>query len=293
MKKSKILSFVIVLGLLLLASCQGISKRDLAQHFNSRPAAVTMPYNSPRYIPGSVPEGLPFEFEVMASGELLGTVEDSGGKSGTILLVVDQNAGEILRYYSEQLGGAELANTSDSRDYRVFFPPDGSGATFCGEQGTAVLLEIFDGDNEMKDVRLHYTVDREVVGRTTCGEPLFAIEDFPFPRLAAPPNSTFVKGGGGGGGGGGGSETFLGPMGYLVEVIINSEDSLENVNNHYVALLKEEGWTLLDQNATGNAFESSWDFGFFETRSWLARLTTAVVGDTGDQYAVRLQAVSP
>ncbi len=290
MKKPTIYTLSLLISIFLLSGCTRFSERELAGHLNSRPTAVTMPYDNPRYLLHSVPDQLPFSFVASAGGELLGTVEDSGHESGTILLKTDQSVSDILAYYTNLLAGAALTNASESRSYQVFFPPDESGATFCGDQGVAVFLEIFELGDGLKDVRLHYTIDNEVIGKTTCGEPILDIEDFPFPYLEAPPNSVVV--GSAGGGGGGGSGTRKGPMGYSVEVEINSDDSLEAVYNHYIDLLSAEGWILLDQSSTGNSFESNWDFGFYETRSWLARLI-ASAGDAPNQYIIKLHAISP
>lgn len=290
MNKPTFYTLSLLISIFLLTGCNRLAERDLAQHLNSRPPAVTMPYDDPQYLLRSVPDQLPFSFIASTDGELLGTVEDSGHKSGTILLKTDQSASDILAYYTNLLAGAALTNTSESRSYQVFFPPDVSGATFCGDQGVAVFLDIFESGDGFKDVRLHYTIDNEVIEHTTCGQPILDIEDFPFPYLEAPPNSVVV--GGGGGGGGGRSGTRKGPMGYAVEVEINSDDSLEAVYNHYIDLLAAEGWILLDQSSTENAFESNWDFGFYESRSWLARLI-ASAGDAPNQYIIKLQAISP
>lgn len=291
MKKLIITTLPLLLSLLLLSGCSGLSERELAVHFNSRPPAATMPYDQPRYLPNAVPDQLPFSFRAYPNGDLLGTVEAGGQESGTILQKVNQSASEILEYYTQLLTEAAFTNTSESHSYQVFFPPEESGATFCGDQGAAVILEMFDFEDGSKDVRLHYSTDDAAIKRTTCGQPVLAIEDFPFPHLAAPPNAS-VMGGGGGGGGGGGAGTRPGPMGYMVSIEINSGDSLEFVNNHYVDLLTAEGWILLSQSSSEASIESNWDFGFYETRSWLARLITSV-GDAPNQYLIRLLAISP
>lgn len=290
MKKSIFGTIQILISILLLSSCAGLSERELALHLNSRPPAVTMPYDNPRYILNSVPAQLPFSFKAPANGNLLGTVESIGHESGTILLGVDRSAGDILEYYTNLLADAAFSNTSESRSYQVFFQPEGSGATFCSEQGVAVFLEIFESEDGFKDVRLHYTTDDEVIERSTCSQQLLAIEDFPFPYLAAPPNSSVVEGRGGGGGSG--TETRKGPMGYSVETVINSDDSLELVYSHYVDLLAAQGWNMLNQSSSEYSLESNWDFGFYETRSWLARLVVSV-GDTPNQYIIELRAISP
>jgi len=249
-----------------------------------------MPYDNPQYILHSAPDQLPFSFRIFPNGDLLGTVVANGQESGTILLKVDQSASNILEYYTNLLTEAAFAETSESYSYQVFFPPEESGATFCSEQGIAVFLEIFELEDGLKDVRLHYTFDDQVIEHTTCGQPILEIEDFPFPHLTAPPDSVVL--GGGRGGGGGGMSTRQGPMGYIAEIVINSDSSLELVYDHYEDLLVAEGWVLLHQNSTGDYFESNWDFGFYETRSWLARLT-ASVGETPDQYTITLRAISP
>jgi len=290
MKKSIIRALLLIISILLLSSCNDRSKHELALKFDSRPAVVTMPYHNPRYFLHSVPDQLPFSFSAPPNGDLLGTVEADGHESGTILVKVDQSTSDILEYYTDLLTGAGYSNTSESYNYHVFFPPEENGATFCSEHGVAIILEIFDSDDGLKDVRLHYTNDKDVIKRTTCSQPILAIEDFPFPYLAAPPNSIVV--GGGGGGGGSGTETRRGPMGYSAKIVINSDDSLESVYNHYVNMIATEGWILLSQSSTENSFESSWDFGFYEIRSWLAHLI-ASAGDAPNQYVIELRAISP
>lgn len=267
-----------------------LSERELTTYFNSRPPAITMPYDNPRYILNSVPDQLPFSFEISSQGDLLGTVEDGGHASGTILLQINQNSSKILQYVTFLLAGAAFSNTRESHSYQVFFPPDENGATFCREQDVAIILEIFNLENELKDVRLHYTSDSDVIERTTCGQPILAIEDFPFPHLAAPPNSLDL--GGGGGGGGGGNDVRKGPMGYIASINISTDDSLESIFTHYADLLAAEEWKLLNQSSTGNSIESNWDFGFYETRSWLGRLV-ASVGDAPNHYIIELYAISP
>jgi len=287
----KIMTYTLLLiSILLLSSCTGLSKHELAQHFSSQPPTVTMPYNNPQYILHSVPDQLPFSFSVLPNGNLLGTVVATGQKSGTILLEVDQSASDILEYYTTLLTDATFSNTSEGHSYQVFFPPEESGATFCGEQGIAVFLEIFELEDGLKDVRLHYTSDDQVVEHTTCGQPILDIQNFPFPHLAAPHNSLVLEGGGGGGGSG--KDTRQGPMGYLAEIVIVSDNSLESVYNHYKDLLVAQGWILLNQDSIDDSFESNWDFGFYETRSWLARLTVSV-GEAPNQYVIKLRAISP
>lgn len=290
MKKPIIYSLSLLISILLLSSCNGLSEREFVTLFNSRPTAVTMPYDNPRYILHSVPGELPFSFDVPADVDLLGTVEADGHESGTILLKVDQTKRDILEDFTNSLTDAAFTSTSESHNYQVFFPPEENGATFCGKQGVAVILEIYESDDGSKDVRLHYTVDDKALERTTCGQQILTIEDFPFPHLAAPPNSSVV--GGGGGGGGGGSGTRKGPMGYTAKIVINSEDSLESIYNHYVDLLAAEGWLLLNQSSNGYPLKSDWDFGFYKTRSWLAHLE-ASVGEDSNQYIIELSGISP
>lgn len=290
MKKPIFSTLPLLISILILSSCNGFSEREFVTHFNSRPTAVTMPYDNPRYILHSVPDNLPFSFDVPADVDLLGTVEADGHESGTILLKVDQTQSDILENYTNLLTDAAFTSTSESHNYQVFFPPDENGATFCGEQGVAVILEIFESDDGSKDVRIHYTSDDEVLERTTCGQQILTVEDFPFPHLAAPPNSSVV--GGGGGGGGSGSGTHKGPMSYSAEIVINSEDSLESVYNHYVDLLAAEGWLLLNQSSNEYSLKSDWDFGFYDTRSWLAHLD-ASVGEAPNKYIIKLRAISP
>jgi hypothetical protein len=290
MKKSIISTLPILISIILLSSCSGRSEHELAQLFDSLPPSVTMPYENPQYFVNAVPDQLPFSFIAPPNSDLLGAVEDGGHQSGTVLLKSDQSTNEILDYYTNLLTEAEFSNARESRSYRVFFPPAGDGAAFCGEQGAAVFLEIFENDAGSKDVRLSYTTDTNVIERTTCGQPILAIEDFPFPYLEAPANASVI--GGGGGGGGGGKDTRQGTMGYMAQTVIDSEDSLEIVYQHYADLLAAEGWVLLSQSPAKNSLESSWDFGFYETRSWLARLT-ASPGDTPNQYIISLRAISP
>jgi hypothetical protein len=290
MKKSIIRALLLFTSILLLSSCKDRSKHELSLYFDSRPATVTMPYNNPRYLIHQVPDQLPISFIAPANGELFGTVEADGHESGTILMKVDQSASDILEYYTHLFTGAGYSDASKSYNYQVFFPPEENGATFCSEQGVAIILEIFDSEDGLKDVRLHYTTDKDVIERTTCGQPILAIEDFPFPYLAAPPNSIVV--GGGGGGGGSGTETRRGPLGYSAKIVINSDDSLESVYNHYVDMIAAEGWILLSQSSTEHSLESSWDFGFYEIRSWLAHLITSA-GDAPNEYVIELRAVSP
>jgi hypothetical protein len=116
------------------------------------------------------------------------------------------------------------------------------------------------------------------------------LEDFRFPYLSAPPNASVA----GGGGGGGSKEegTRQGLRGYTVEVVINSTDDLDFVADHYKNLLSVEGWTLLNQSLSEQSYTSDWDFGFYETRSWLARLIVSA-GAAPDQYTIELRAISP
>jgi hypothetical protein len=288
--KTIIHTVLLAISILLLSSCDRFSDDDLTLHFNSHPLPITIFYDEPLYILHSVPEQLPFPFGILPNGKLLGTVLANGQKSGTILLEVDQNASDILEYYTNLLTDVAFSDINESHNYQVFFPPEESGATFCSEQGIAIFLEIFGLENGLKDVRLHYTSDAQVIEHTTCGQPTLDIENFPFPHLTAPPNSSVL--GGGGGGGGSGKDTRQGSMGYLAEITINSDDSLEAVYNHYKDLLVAQGWILLNQNSTDRYFECNWDFGFYETRSWLARLTVSV-GESPNQYIIILRAISP
>jgi hypothetical protein len=288
----------ILLGLLislllgsLLAGCSGSTGRELESTLNSRPAAVTMPYDQPQVLVHAVPEDLPFDFSAYPGGELLGTVAAGNLASGTILQTVDASAEEILDYYRAELTEAAFTDANEGRSYQVFYPPEGSGAVFCSGEDDVVILQIFDRDDGARDVRLHYSTNEAVIARTTCADPILAIENFPFPQLPAPPNAS-VMGGGGGGGGGGGQGSHPGTLGYMVSSVIHSEDSLEAVNQHYVDLLAGEGWTLLGQSAGENSLESNWDFGFYQSRSWLMRLITSV-GDEPNQYTVQLRAISP
>lgn len=291
MKKPKINTLLFLIGLLFLSSCTGLSERELQRIFSSHPPAMTVPYEHPDYIVQSVPNELPFSFAVPPGGQLLGTVEDTGRASGTILLKSDQANSLILEYFTDLLTPSALTDTSQSHDYHVFFPPEGNGATFCGERGVAVILEIFESEEGLKDVRLHYTMDRDMIASTTCGQPVLELEDFPFPRLLAPPNASVL--GGGGGGGGGEEETARrGLMGYSAEVLIASRDNLEFIHNHYKDMLSAEGWILLNENASEYSYSSDWDFGFYRTRSWLARLIVSV-DETSNQYKIELRAISP
>jgi hypothetical protein len=245
-----------------------------------------MPYENARYILGSVPERLPFPFSISENGKLLGTAEDEGHESGTILLIDPQSEGDIVEYYTKLLTDAALIRESERYHYQVFFPAEGGGAAFCDGQDRAVFLEIFDLGDGLKDVRLHYSTDQDVIARTHCGEPVLAVEDFPFPNLAAPPNAFVIGGGGGGGGSRGGRN------GFSAETLITTDDSLESINDHYLKLLAAEGWVLLDQSSTEYSLESSWDFGYHETRSWLARLIVSSA-DAPNQYLIQLRSVSP
>jgi hypothetical protein len=290
MKKSIICTLPFLMCMLLLSSCTALSARELKVVFSSRPPAVTMPYEQPEYILHSVPEELPFFFVLPAGGELLGAVEDTGQARGTILLKSDQSASDILEHFTNLLMDSTFTSTSESHRYQVFFPPEENGATFCSEQGTAVILEIFELEDGLKDVRLHYAMDGEAIKYTACGQPMVELEDFRFPYLSAPPNASVA----GGGGGGGGKEegTRPGLMGYSVEIVINSTDDLDFVADHYKNLLSVEGWTLLNQSLSEHSYTSDWDFGFYETRSWLARLIVSA-GDAPDQYTIELRAISP
>jgi len=290
-KKSIISTLPFLLSMLLLSSCTGLSERELKLVFSRRPPVVTMPYEHPRYILHSVPDELPFSFVVPAGGELLGTVEDTRHASGTILLKSDQSASDILEHFTNVLTVSTLTNTSESHSYQVFFPPADNGATFCSERGVAVILEIFEFEDGLKDVRLHYTMDSEVIDYTACGQAIVEIEDFRFPHLVAPPNASVV-GGGGGGGGGEADETRTGLIGYSVEVVIDSNDDLEFVYSHYRNMLSAEGWILLSQSLSEYSYTSDWDFGFYKTRSWLARLIVSV-GEAPNQYVIELRAISP
>jgi hypothetical protein len=272
--------------MLFLSSCTRLAERDFAQYLDSRPAGPTMPYRNARYLLGSVPDRIPFAFQVSETGELLGTAVDEDHDSGTILLLEDQSAGDILAYYTGVLTDSALIHERERYKYEVFFPPEGGRASFCSLQDRAVFLEIFDLEDGLKDVRLHYTSDPDVIARTHCGLPVLAIEDYPFPYLAAPPNASAVGGGSGGGG------KRAGYSGFSAETVVVTNDSLESVNDHYLKLLAAEGWILLDQSSTETSRESSWDFGYKETRSWLALLIVST-GDAPDQYRIELRSVSP
>ena len=291
MKKSIINPLPFLMSMLLLSSCASLSERELNVIFNSRPPAVTMPYDNPHYVLQSVPDQLPFSFVVPFGGELLGSIEDSGHMSGTILLKIDQNASDIQKNFTALLTDAAFTDSSTRSRYQVFFPPEENGATFCSEEGVAVILEIFEFEDGSKDVRLHYTIDSEVIERTTCGQPIRVVEDFPFPQLSAPSDSSII-GGGAGGGGGEKEEVRKGLMGYSTEIVINSNDSLDFVHAHYRKMLLAEGWKLLNQSLTENSYTSDWDFGFYKTRSWLARLIVSV-GEAPNQYTIELRAISP
>jgi len=290
MKKLIFNPVLLLLSISWLVGCARIPEKELATLINSRPYVFKMPYDNPIYILYSIPEDLPFSFTVPNNGELLGTVEDHEHQSGTILLKIEQPPKDILAYFTNLLAGAALTNINESLRYQVFFPPDENGATFCHEQSIAVILEIFELENGFNDVRLHYTTDDQVIANTTCGQPILDIGDFPFPYLAAPSNSSVT--GGGGGGGGGKTGTIPGAQGYSVEVTINSDDNLKTICDHYADLLASEGWLLLNQSSTENSWESNWDFGYYETRSWLARLTVSA-NEIPNQYTIQLQAVSP
>jgi hypothetical protein len=293
MKKSIILISTLLSINISLSSCTGSPEHELLSHLNSRPPALAMPYQNPKFILNSVPDHLPFTFIASSDGELLGTVEDNDHESGTILQIINQSTSDILEYYTRLLTDSSFANTHDIYSHQVFFPSEGSDATFCREQDSAIFLKIYDLEGGLKDVRLHYTTDKEVIKHTTCDQPILAIEDFPFPYLPAPPNSSSV-GGIRGGGGGGGRQGVLhaSPLGYLSEIEIITDDSLEVVQNHYLDLLVAEGWTLISQSSTSESLESSWDFGYYETRSWLARLTVSI-GDVSNQFYIELRTISP
>jgi hypothetical protein len=293
MKKSMILILTLLSNQLLLSSCAGSPERELLSQLNSRPPALAMPYENPKTILDSVPDPLPFTFIAPSEGELLGTVEDHDRESGTILLMVDQSASDILAYYTNLLTDSSFADTRDSHSHQVFFPSEGSGATFCRDQDSAIVLKINNLEDGLKDVRLHYTTDQEVIQHTTCGQSILALEDFPFPYLPAPPSASNAGDSWGGGGGGGRQGvSHAGPLGYASEMAIITDDSLEGVNNHYVDLLVAEGWILINQSSTSESFESHWDFGYYETRSWLARLTVSI-GDVPSQFHIELRAISP
>ena len=293
MRKSIIFIITFLSSNIFLSGCAVKPEQELLLQLNNRPPALAMPYENPKYILDSVPENLPFIFIVPPKGELLGTVEDNDHESGTILLIVDQNASDILEYYTSLFTDSSFTDTSDVYSYQVFFPSEGSGATFCGEQNSAILLKIYNLEDGLKDVRLHYSTDKEVINRTTCSQPILVIEDFLFPYLPAPPNSLSVGGiKGGGGGGSKQGDSRMGPVGYSAEIEIVTDDSLELVHNHYLDLLIAQGWTLISQSSTAESFESSWDFGYYETRSWLARLTVSTE-DVPNQLHIELRAISP
>ncbi len=290
MKKSLISTLLFLMSLLLLSSCAALSEHELKTVFNSRPPAVTMPYEHPQYLLNSLPEELPFLFDLPAGGELLGTVEDTGQARGTILLKSDQSAADILKHFTNLFTASTFTNTRESHRYQVFFPPEENGATFCREQDVAVILEIYGSEEGLKDVRLHYAMDGEGIEHTTCGQPIVAIEDFPFPQLSAPSTSSMA--GGGGGGGGEENGTRRGLMGYSLESVITSDDNLDFVYNHYKNILSDQGWILLGQDVSEYSYASDWDFGFYKTRSWLARLIVSA-GEAPNQYRIELRAVSP
>lgn len=292
MKKSIRRTLPFLMSMLLLAGCAGLTERELKDIFSSRPPALAMPYENPRYILQSVPDRLPFSLVVPAGGELLGTIEDTGQTSGTILLKLDQSVPDILTYFTDLLTDSAFASPGTRYNYRVFFPPEEQGATYCSERGAAILLEIFELENGSKDVRLHYTLDRDLIEQTTCSQPIAAIGDFPFPHLPAPSASSIAGGGGGGGGGGEEEQIRNGLMGYSAETVIHSDDSLYSVDSHYRNMLAAEGWTLLGQDLSEHSYTSDWDFGFYKTRSWLARLIVSA-GEAPNQYRVELRAVSP
>jgi hypothetical protein len=293
MKKSILLVAVGVCIPLLLVGCAGSAEDALLARLDNRPPAPGMPYEDPQALVGFVPGDLPFPFSAPPGGEVLGTVEDGGGLSGTVLLTSGQSAADVRDYYSGLLGGSSFADASELWGYYVFFPPQGEGATFCNGQAGAVVLEITPLEDGTNDVRLHYTTDAEVIGRMTCGQPVLAIEDFPFPYLPAPPAASGDGGSrGGGGGGGGGTDASAGPLGFTAEIEITSDESLAWVNDYYRDLLVGEGWIVIDESSTGDSFETSWDFGYYQTRSWLARLIVSS-GDAPDQYRVEFRAVSP
>jgi hypothetical protein len=293
MKKSTSIILTLLSSIILLSSCVVSPERELLSQLNRRPPALAMPYENPKTILDSTPDHLPFTFIAPSEGELLGTVEDIDHESGTILLIVDQSASDVLEYFTRLLTDSSFANTRDIYSHQVFFPSDGSGATFCREQDSAISLEIYDLEGGLKDVRLHYTTDMEVIKQTTCGQPILAIEDFTFPYLPAPHNSSIVEGSKGGGGGGGRQGGLhAGPLEYTSEIVIITDESLEWVQNHYLDLLAAEGWTLINQSSTPELFESSWDFGYYDTRSWLARLTVSI-GDVPNQFHIELRAISP
>jgi hypothetical protein len=292
-KKSIIIIFTLLNSLILLSSCAGNAQGELLSHLNSRPPAPGMPYENPVTLPDSVPDDLPFPFAAPPEGDLLGTVEDENHLSGTILLTAEQSAEAIVDYYTGLLSGSSFANAADIHNYHVFFPAEGSGATFCSGQAGAIFLEIFALEDGGKDVRLHYTTDKDIIGITTCGQPVLAIEDFPFPYLPAPPPASSDGGSkGGGGGGGGGTDTSGGPFGFIAEIEMTSDESLAWVHQYYQDLLAAEGWILIEQTETDESFQSSWDFGYYETRSWLARLIVST-GKAPNEYRVEFRAVSP
>ncbi len=293
MKKSIIVIFTLLSSHILLSSCTGNPELELFSYLQSRPPALAMPYENPIYFLDSVPDHLPFPYITSSEGKLLGTVEDGDHESGTILLIVDQSASDILAYYTGLLTDSSFTNANDSNSYQVFFPSEGSGATFCNEQDSAIILKIYDLGDGLKDVRLHYTTDKDVIKHTTCGQVILTIEDFPFPYLPAPPNCSNVEGSRGGGGGGGGQgDSRIGPLGYIAEIVISTDDSLESIHHHYMDLLAAEGWVLINKSSTTESFESSWDFGYYETRSWLARLIVST-SEVPNQFHIELRAVSP
>ncbi|MGD8457372.1 MAG: hypothetical protein PVF83_13405 [Anaerolineales bacterium] len=292
-KKQPLLTLASLFALILLTGCAGRAVSELVSLLDAHPPVLAMPYQEPDILPGSLPPDLPFPFTTLPGGELLGSVVDGDGRSGTVLLVAVQSPEDILAYYTPLLSASSFMDTTDARGYNVFFPAQGSSATFCSGQARAVILKIYPREDGANDVHLHYTTDEAVIADTTCAEPILAIEDFPFPTLPALPSASDVAGSRGGGGGGGGQDYGqVGPLGYTAETFFTSSDDLEAVHRYYQDLLAGEGWIMLEESTADDSVESSWDFGYYQTRSWLARLIVST-GDEPDQYRVEFRAVSP
>lgn len=219
----------------------------------------------PRLFLGKIPENFPLDLPVPEGARVLGTLARSE-ENVEIVLESDLTPDEVITFYRERLqplGWNEPEN--DMQVHMGGFVHGGIGRhnhlTLCqGPDGPSLMLSILQLEGKGTDMRLHFNLGREGNPCKQQRRPRHRMHHSHqemIPPLM-PPTGAQQHGGGGGGS----------DIEWHSNATLKTNLTLDALARHYAEQLRQGGWTLSGEGASGPLAWHTWKFTNEEQESW-------------------------
>lgn len=233
---------------------------------------------------GQLPKDLPLDLPLPEGARVIGSVTNEVLGGAQLYLTLPFTPTQAIAYLTAELADDSFQPLKFPDDALDVFKPATlpQQAMLCSEPlGVSLSIHTAQSpdDASQSDVVIALTTYQD----DACKAMLYPQTDGQklLPSLIAPAGAQI---GGGSGGGSGGSNTSA-----YAQINISIDLSASELAEHYNALLRQAGWTLLKQSASDDVAWSSWQFEDERQRVWAGTLTVSRPPAQANAFSVELR----